>query len=63
MTYNDKLDTDLQIDAEEEIADLVFNASGNVFPNTLHEEDCADLGRKILKVVLKKFRPDLIGGG
>lgn len=54
--YNDRLDADAQISAEEEIAVRIFDeANGKI-----HEEDCADLGRDILYMVLRAFRPDLL---
>ncbi len=66
QTYNDKLDADEQITAEEHIASLIQSAIENSEDSrgendyTLTEEDCADLGRAILVDVLKQFRPDLM---
>ena len=66
--YNDKLDADQQISTEEKIAALISefqemqveNDDGNgCDDHTLTEEDCADLGRRILNLVLQEFRPDL----
>jgi hypothetical protein len=50
--YNDKMSPDEQITAEERIAHEVFTSEGT-------EEDCAQKGRDILKMILKEFRPDL----
>ena len=54
MAYNDSLNPDDQISAEEEIAFLIFNFC------SVDEEDCSLLGKDILHLVLKRFRPDLI---
>jgi len=69
MKYNDKLDADEQISMEEAIAARIYQNGErsnhdddciDVQPDLLiHEEDCADLGRNILQMVLAKFRPDL----
>jgi hypothetical protein len=63
MNYNDKLEADEQISMEEKIASTIFGATeteGCEGCGTLSEEDCAELGRKILLEVLSKFRPDLL---
>jgi len=52
--YNDTLDSDLQITTEEAIAGLILDEVDRV-----HGETAAKLGRQILKLVLKNFRPDL----
>jgi len=52
-TYNDSLDADDQISTEEDIASMIFTA------DTENEETCQTLGQGILKLVLKRFRPDL----
>lgn len=57
--YNNKLDADEQITMEEDIAHKVFHFKGGSPDDVLDEEDCAQLGRDILKMVLKQFRPDL----
>jgi hypothetical protein len=68
MSYNSKLDADVQISAEESIASLIQSAIENSEDGngehdfTLTEEDCADLGRGILLAILTRFRPDLIEG-
>ena len=51
--YNDSLDPGEQIDTEEAIAAILHTA------DTESEENCAELGRGILKLVLLRFRPDL----
>lgn len=64
-TYRDDFDADTQITAEEQIASLIFDRleiAGCENGDTLTQEDCADLGRAILKQVLAEFRPDLFGG-
>jgi hypothetical protein len=55
MSYNSKLDADEQITTEEDIAARLFE----VVPG-MSEEDCAEAGRDILLMVLKKYRPDLL---
>jgi hypothetical protein len=61
--YSDKLEADIQISTEEAIAAAIFRAE-NASPNDfLGEEECADLGRDILKLVLGRFRPDLFTTG
>ena len=63
--YNENLDADVQITAEEKIAAMIREMVNNSEdctgkPDyTLTDEDCADLGRYILKQVLEEFRPDL----
>ena len=60
--YNDKLDADEQVSAEECIAATIFDhleTEGCDGCGTLSEEDCAKLGRDILKKMLQQFRPDL----
>ena len=56
--YIDRLDPSEQIDTEEAIASLLFNYNyaQDFRPN---EEECTQLGRQILALVLDKFRPDL----
>jgi len=61
--YNDKLDASDQIDTEESIAATIFdfiNAPIEERNAAADEEGCAQLGRDILLLVLKKFRPDMI---
>lgn len=50
--YSEQLDAQEQIDAEEEIAEIIFDADTG-------EEEASDMGREILKRVLLRFRPDL----
>lgn len=57
--YNDKLDPDRQVTAEEKIASVIFTSFRNVYP-AVSEEDAQQLGRDILVLVLKEFRPDLV---
>lgn len=56
--YIDRLDPSEQINTEEAIASLLFNYNyaQDFRPN---EEECTQLGRQILALVLDKFRPDL----
>lgn len=61
MPYNDKLDPDVQISAEEQIAFAIFNATELSRDGILSEETCSQLGRDILHAVLEEFRPDLMG--
>ena len=67
--YNDKLDPDDQISMEELIASIIRNQQEMETQNSkdnggtdfsLTDEDCQDLGRRILLNVLHKFRPDLV---
>lgn len=59
MTYSNRLPADTQIDMEEKISSLIFdNAQGD--EDGIGEDQCADLGRKILRMVLEEFRPDLM---
>jgi hypothetical protein len=59
MAYNDKLSGEDQVDTEEKIASMIFDYANDVSYPGPNEEDCAALGRDILRVVLEKFRPDL----
>lgn len=56
MKYNDNLDPDDQLSLEERIAAILYD-----FGRPLYEEDCQELGQKVLYMVLEKFRPDLFG--
>lgn len=53
--YNDNLDPEDQVDAEEALASILFDELGQV-PS---EEDCAEVSKKLLLWVLERFRPDL----
>lgn len=53
VPYKDTFDSEAQIDAEEMIASKIFDSP------RLSEEECAQLGRDILYLVLRNFRPDL----
>lgn len=55
MSYNEKLDADEQISAEESIAAFLYESAPS-----MSEDQAAELGRNILLLVLRKFRPDLI---
>jgi hypothetical protein len=68
-TYNDRLAVNRQIHAEEDIASAIFSFqegqialddANNCDDHTLTEEDCAELGRGLLMLVLSQFRPDLV---
>ena len=63
--YSDKLEADIQISTEEAIAATIFDfAASNDLPDCpFDEEQCAQLGRDILKLVLGRFRPDLFTTG
>ena len=56
--YIDRLDPSEQIDTIDAIASLLFNYNyaQDFRPN---KEECTQLGRQILALVLNKFRPDL----
>lgn len=63
--YNDQIGADRQITAEEGIVTAIEDkflngetdlATGGTY---LNDEQYADLGRDILYIVLKEFRPDL----
>lgn len=62
-SFNNKIDADDQVSAEEMIASLIFDceaedSEGN--PIRLPEAECAQLGRDILLRVLSQFRPDFV---
>lgn len=55
IRYNGSMDPEEQVDAEEAIAAHLFDQLVEV------DEDVAqELGREILKLVLYRFRPDLV---
>lgn len=56
--YNERLDADDQISAEEDIAALIHANRSCSF----NEDTCAHLGRLILRLTLRRFRPDLFEG-
>lgn len=65
--YNDTFDADQQITLEERIAARIFQQGEETnpeeqdgWPRPLGEEDCADLGRDILLMIVEELRPDLI---
>jgi hypothetical protein len=61
--YSNRLDGERQVSMEEKIAAMIFDRAeteGCENCGTLNEEDCAQLGRDILYVVLKEFRPSYI---
>src|SRR5437660_7538804 len=61
--YNNTIGEDRQITAEEDIATTIFDLiRSKEDDQVLTEEDCADLGRNILKQVLLEFRPDCFVG-
>lgn len=62
MEYNSKLEINEQISAEERIAAIIFDYEPE--HGEYHrpdENDCAELGRRILRRILQQFRPDLTG--
>jgi hypothetical protein len=71
MAYVDDFDAEEQVQAEEDIASIIFSAmekmdddeETGVKMGMITEEACGDLGRQILKHVLWKFRPDMFVGG
>lgn len=60
-TYGDALDGSLQIDTEESIATMIQSRIALELEEFMgvSAECCQELGRDILKEVLKQFRPDL----
>jgi hypothetical protein len=63
------LPVETQVDAEEEIACIIFKAQEesaakldgtSTCEGVLSEEDCQELGKAILLRVLTVFRPDLV---
>lgn len=66
MSYKNKLDPDIQILTEELIAAIIYDYvsaeeySESTAPTWPSENECMDMGRRILALVLKDFRPDLI---
>ena len=68
MYYNNKLDPDELVSAEEMIAAIIFDWVEN--DPTIEKavaldacESCSKLGRDILLAILNKFRPDLLDIG
>lgn len=57
--YNENLEPDEQIEAEEKIAAIIFDGIGTE-ADACDEEKAQDLSKKILMAVLQQFRPDLI---
>jgi hypothetical protein len=57
-TYKEALSASDQIDMEEQVASYIFEHAGQ--EEMAGEESAADLSRAILKMVLAKFRPDLV---
>lgn len=53
--YNDLLSTEEQVDMEESIAALIFDRQDFA----ISEEQAADLGRIILKLLLRRLRPEV----
>lgn len=60
LTYRKTLDATKQVQMEEQIAATIFDASRE---DGVGEESAAQLGRDILMMVLKEFRPDLVSAG
>jgi hypothetical protein len=61
--YNDTLHGSIQVEAEEGIAAMIFDAEAEDAegdPIRLPESVCQQLGRDILLAVLNQFRPDLM---
>jgi len=60
-SYNDKIWPEDQVAMEEAIAAKIFDFEGATEEDGgLGEEECAELGRDILLMVLAEFRPDLV---
>lgn len=58
--YLNKLSPSAQVDAEEQIAATIFDYCCSQGADGIpSEEDCAELGRRLLLQVLAEFRPDL----
>jgi hypothetical protein len=55
--YNETLSTEDQLDTEELISVVIF---GQDTRGSMSEEDCRKLGRRILLMLLTRFRPDMI---
>ena len=55
--YNDSLEADQQITSEERIAAYLFEGYRDAFS----EFDAAEAGREILQMILREYRPDLLG--
>jgi hypothetical protein len=58
--YNALLDDDRQISVEEKIAAAIWELQNSRDARELDEEEVAQLGRDILKLVLREFRPDFL---
>lgn len=59
--YNDSFDPEIQVEAEEAIASMLFEYTQQLSGKP-SEEDCTELGKKVLLNVLQWFRPDLFEG-
>jgi len=59
LGYRDDLDTGVQLDAEEWIAATIFDRLHGEDPLDL-EHQAQQLGRELLKGILRNFRPDLL---
>jgi hypothetical protein len=57
LPYKKELNPDLQVTMEEKVAALIWQ-KGEI-GSCLDEDDCANLGREIVKQVLWEFRKDL----
>lgn len=66
--YNDSLSPQEQIDAEEAISATIWNMSEQVYHDsisdggtdgTLTPDDCNDIAKYVVYLVLRRFRPDL----
>lgn len=57
--YNNQLNSNDQVTTEEAIAGLIFNHDPTDSHAAIDEETAGEMGRKILQLVLSKFRPDL----
>jgi hypothetical protein len=55
VRYNHRLNGDDQVDMEETIAAIIFDHADVELKD---DDTAADLGRNILYVVLRQFRPD-----
>lgn len=61
LTYvpdEDVFPAEQQVNAEEEIAAIIFDSPAAGRP--LSGEECSELGQKILLHILTEFRPDLL---
>jgi hypothetical protein len=57
---NPRFSPEAQVEAEEMIASIIFDFAYPDGEEAPGEESCAEMGRRILRSVMERFRPDTI---